>query len=299
MRELRYFVAVAEELNFSRAAERLGMAQPPLSRAISQLERRLGAKLFERDTRQVRLTKFGRTMLDEARYALDVLAGVTRRARRAALATPTLAVTAKPGIATGMLQRIVDAYAVLPGAARVEITVSGYRDQADMVRQGLADAALLSSWFDQRGLAVEPLTSDRRVAALPAGHRLARRNELRCRDLEGEPVPRWPQMTRAEHAYWSGRDPAAAGTEPYAIETGPMVNDPSQLIEVVALGKAVALIPEALADANPRPDVTYRPVTDASSYTIAIAWSEGSRAKHVSQFIHTATRLHHPQSKVS
>lgn len=288
-RELRYFVTVAEELNFSRAAARLGMAQPPLSRAIRQLERRLGANLFERDTHQVALTDLGRTMLDEARYALDVLAGVTRRARRAALATPTLAVTAKPGIATGMLHGIVDAYTTSPGAAHVEITVSGYREQADMLRDGRADIALLSSPFDRRGLDIEPLTTERRVAALPTGHPLTQHTELHCRDLEGQPVPRWPDTTPAEHAYWSGRD-RTAGTD---LPHGPLVNDPTQLIEVVALGQAVALIPQSLADANPRPDIAYRPVADATPYTIAIAWPESTRRHHVAEFVHTATRLHH------
>jgi DNA-binding transcriptional LysR family regulator len=302
LRELRYFVAVAEELNFSRAAERLGMAQPPLSRAIRQLERRLGASLFDRDTRQVALTDVGRTMLDEARFALDVLAGVSRRARRAALTTPTLVTTAKPGIATGMLRRIVDAYAARPGAARIETVVSGYREQADMVRDGRADVALLSSYFDQRGLDAEPLTTENRVAALPADHPLARRVELECRDLEGEPMPQWPQSTPAERAYWSGLDGNArwARADEHVAETlppGPLVSDSSQLLEVVALRQAVALIPQSLAADNPRPDIAYRPVTDATPYTIAVAWPEGSRSPHLAQFVQTATDLcQHPAS---
>lgn len=304
VRELRYFVTVADELNFSRAAERLGMAQPPLSRAIRQLERRLGGALFDRNTRRVVLTDLGKTVLDETRFALDVLAGVSRRARRAAQATPTLVVTAKPGIATGMLQRIVHAYDVLPGAARVEIAVSGYREQADMVRDGRADVALLSSYFDQRGLDAEPLTAEPRVVALPAGHPLARLDELRCRDLAGEPMPQWPRMTPAELAYWSGRDRAAARDQPGDPDTGaappgPPVSDPSQLLEVVALGQAVALIPRSLADANPRTDIAYRPAADATPYTVAIAWSEGSRGHHIAQFVRTATSLHQPQSLVS
>lgn len=293
-RELRYFVAVAEELNFSRAAERLGMAQPPLSRAIRQLERRLGADLFDRNTRRVELTDLGATVLDEARYALDTLAGVTRRAKRMAQAKPRLVVTAKPGVATGMLKRIVDEYATVPGAAQVEIVVSGYREQAEMVRDGRADAALLSSYFDPRGLDVEPVTTGRRVAALPAGHRLARHAQLRCRDLDGEPIPQWPQSSAAERAYWSGRDIASdPGHSPDTDLTpqGPVVGDPSQLIEAVALGQAVALIPEALAESNPHPDITYRPVVDASPYTIAIAWSAGSRARHLAPFVRIATSL--------
>lgn len=303
-RELRCFVAVADELNFSRAAERLGIAQPPLSRTIRLMERRLGAELFHRDTRTVALTDVGQAIVEEARFALEVLAGVSRRAHRAALPTPALVVTAKPGVATGMLRRIVDAYAARPGAARVEIAVSGYRDQADMVRDGRADAALLSSPFETRGLDVEPLTSEPRVAALPADHPLARQAELRCHDLHGEPMPQWPQSTPAERAYWTGRDLTLtrhAEPTPRTVPGtfGPAVSDPGQMIEVVALGQAVALIPRSVADGNQRPDIAYRPVTDASPYTIAIAWPETSRAPHLAQLVRTATDLHAAQSIAS
>src|SRR5690348_38763 len=82
--ELRYFVAVAEELNFGRAARRLGMAQPPLSRSIAQLERRLGATLLERTSRGVTLTGPGAVLLEEARAALEAVAAAERRTRRAA-----------------------------------------------------------------------------------------------------------------------------------------------------------------------------------------------------------------------
>lgn len=290
VRELRYFLAVAEELNFSRAAERLGMAQPPLSRAIRQMERRLGADLFTRDTRQVSLTPVGATLLDEARYVLEAVSAATRRTRRAAQATPTLVATAKPGVATGMLQRIVNAYAALPGTPPVEIVVSGFGEQDDMVRDGRADIALLSLPFDQRGLDAEPLTTEPRMAALPADHRLARRGTLRCHDLHSEPMPRWPHATPAEAAYWTGRDTASS-----AQPSGPVVSDPTQLLEVVGLGQAVALIPAWLAEQNPRPDIAYRPVADASPYTIAIAWPEGTRAQPIAQFVRVATELHQAQ----
>ncbi|MGB4776906.1 LysR family transcriptional regulator [Microbacterium sp.] len=182
VRDLRHFVAVAEQLNFSRAADQLGIAQPSLSRAIRSLETRWGAPLFERDTRSVRLTPFGAAMLDDARHALDVVAAVSRRAERAAATHPMLVVTAKPGIATGMLRQITRAYATTPGAIRTTTLVSGYREQADMVRDGRADVALLGSYFDARGLNTAQLSLESRVAALSARHRLASRAQLRCSD---------------------------------------------------------------------------------------------------------------------
>jgi len=296
VRELRYFVAVAQELNFSRAAERLGMAQPPLSRAIRQLERRLGVQLFERDTRRVALTAAGTTMLQEAPQALDAVAAVAARTRRAGATEPTLVVTAKPGVASGLLLRIVKSYAAVPGTPRVEIAVSGYRHQADMVRDGRADVALLSTPYDDTGLESEPLTSELRVAALPAGHMLARRRVLRCRDLDAELMPRFVGSTPEERVFWSGRDrdpsTPVTGLHPLDVPVqGPVVNDSTELLEVVALGQAVALIPLSLAETNPRPDIAYRPVEDASRYTVAIAWPEGTRARPIASFVRTAIDL--------
>jgi len=296
VRELRYFVAVAEELNFSRAAERLGIAQPPLSRAIRQMERRLGVELLVRDTHKVTLTEAGQTLLIEAHHALEVVSAAVHRTRRAGLSAPVLVLTAKPGVASGLLSRIVDSYRALPGTAKVNIVVSGYRQQAEMVRTGRADLALLSSPYDDTGLDTEQLTIEPRVAALPIGHELTRRGKLHCRDLAGLPMPQWPESSPTERAYWSGQDRDFSGTR--TIEprtdlqiTGPIVNDPTQLLEVVSLGQAVALIPLSLAQTNPRTDIAYRPVDDASPYTLAIAWPAGARARSTASFVRTAIDL--------
>ncbi|WP_306193256.1 LysR family transcriptional regulator, partial [Streptomyces sp. MK5] len=112
-RELRYFVAVAEELHFGRAAHRLGIAQPPLSRAIAGLERRLGAALLERGSRGVTLTGAGAVLLREARAALDAVEAAERRTRRAALAgtgRPAVVLAAKAGASSELLAKLLDAY---------------------------------------------------------------------------------------------------------------------------------------------------------------------------------------------
>lgn len=299
VRELRYFIAVAEELGIARAAQRLGMTQPPLSRAIRKMERRLGVQLFERGNRHITLTPAGRTLFHEARGVLDVISAAAQRTRRAAAVTPKLIVTAKPGIASTLLQRIVDRYAALPDTPSIEITVSGYGRQADMLRRGTADVALLTSPFDDRGLAMEPLVSEPRVAALPVGHELVDREVLCCKDLYPWPFPRWPQATLVERIYWSGRDRdpdfrpnghALAPSEPL-LPNGPVVHDVAELLEVVSLGQAVALIPASVAERNPRADICYRPVVDASPSTIAIAWPEQARARSVALFVRTALEL--------
>ncbi|SPL95964.1 putative lysR-type transcriptional regulator [[Actinomadura] parvosata subsp. kistnae] len=269
-RELRYFVAVAEELNFSRAADRLGIAQPPLSRAVRQLERRLDVRLFDRDTRTVTLTPAGLALLDEARHVLTTMAGLTRRIRRAAHPGTPLRVTAKAGMAAGMLRAITGHYTALPGAPAVDILVSGYREQAAMVRDGRADLALLTPPYEARGLELEALAEEPRMAALPTGHPLTRHPTLHPADLEGLPMPRGP-----------GED-----------GPGPVVHDSAQLLEVVGLGQAVALVPRYLADAHPRPDIVYRPLRDADPYTISVAWAEGNRSQAVALFVRAALELY-------
>ncbi|MFE6840339.1 LysR family transcriptional regulator, partial [Streptomyces sp. NPDC057705] len=107
VRELRYFIAVAEELNFSRAAQRLGMAQPPLSKAIAQMESRLGVRLLERTTRQVRLTNAGQVLLDQARIAVDAVHAAGRRVGREGPPTPQPLVAVKPGGGAELLRRIL------------------------------------------------------------------------------------------------------------------------------------------------------------------------------------------------
>ncbi|WP_331766737.1 LysR family transcriptional regulator [Embleya sp. NBC_00896] len=289
LRDLRYFRAVAEELNFSRAAERLGMTQPPLSRAITLLERRLGARLLERTSHHVALTPAGEVLFAESRTVLDALDGAVRRTRLAASGIPTLTVTAKPCVATDLLRRIVAAYGVLPGAPAVEIVVSGYGEQSAMVRDGRADVALLGSPYDRRGLDIEPLVEEPRVAALPAGHALAGRSVLTCRDFAGLAMPRWPAADAAEGDYWAGRDrePARAGE----AASGPVVHDNAQLLESVALGQAVALVPTSLAERNSRADIAFRPVSDASPYTIAVAWREGARSPWIARMVEVSVKV--------
>ncbi|GAB2607548.1 LysR family transcriptional regulator [Streptomyces capparidis] len=279
IRELRYFRAVAEELNITRAAARLGVAQPPLSRAMRRLERRLGVELFDRTGHRLALTRAGEVLLDEAAVVLDALGSAVRRTRRAGLPGRELVVTAKPGVATRLLLRIGERFRADPDAPELRVVVSGFGEQADMVRDGRADLAI-AACVDDRGLDIELLATEPRVAALPAGHELAGRDALGTADLRTEPAPRWSDPGVVDRDHWLGH--------PDRPDDGPVVRDSAQLLDVVALGQAVALVPASLAATNVRPDVVYRPVPDAAPYRTLALWRAGSRSPWIARFVRTA-----------
>ncbi|WP_153450225.1 LysR family transcriptional regulator [Streptomyces smaragdinus] len=289
VRELRYFVAVAEELNFSRAAQRLGMAQPPLSKAIARMESRLGVRLLERTTRQVRLTAAGQVLLEQARVAVDAVHAAGRRASRAGRPTPRLVVAVKPGGDGGLLREILVAYrgrgSQLPPP---EVVVGGSGEPVAMLRDGRADVALLRSPFDGRGLDSETLMVEPRLAVLPAAHRLAGRRQLRLTDLEGESIPRWKGAAPSAVAYYTGRDGAESGPAPAGAPEGPLVAGVEQLLEVVALGQAVAFLSLSTTERYQRPDIAYRPVSGLSPSAVVVAWPETSRSPAVAAFVRAA-----------
>ncbi|GHF39284.1 LysR family transcriptional regulator [Kitasatospora xanthocidica] len=279
-RELRYFVAVAEELHFGRAAERLGIAQPPLSRAIQQLERRLGAALLDRTSRTVTLTEAGSVLLAEGRAALDAVEAAERRTRRAALASagrPGLVLVTKASASRELLAELLDAYAAEPGAVPVDVILCGPAEQERFLREGRADVALLHRPFDSTaGFHTEELGTEGQVVVLPAGHPLTVRTHVHMADitgLPGLPLPRWP---------------CADGT--YQPGPGPQVRDHAQLLQLVALGRACAVSPESCR-AQLHSDLAAVPVLDAPKVTTVIAWPPHSRSRAVADLVRTATRL--------
>jgi DNA-binding transcriptional LysR family regulator len=278
-RELRYFVAVAEELHFSRAAARLGIAQPPLSRAISQLERRMGGPLLERNSRGVSLTDAGRVLLAEARAALDAVDAADRRTRRAMVSgdEPGLVLVSKAGASTELLTKLLDAYAAEPGSVKVEVTLCGIGEQGPQLRDGRADVALLHRPFDSTdGLDSEDLLTEGQVAVLPSGHPWATRSHLRLADLDE--IPDVPPM----------RWPSGGGTFPDG--PGPEIRDSTQLYQLIALGRAYTVLPES-ARAERHHGVATVPVLDAPEVTTVIAWPQHSCSLALATLVQTAIRL--------
>jgi DNA-binding transcriptional LysR family regulator len=271
-RELAYFVAVAEELHFGRAAQRLHMAQPPLSRAIAGLERRIGVALLRRTSRKVELTDAGEVLLREARKALSAIDAAIRRAERAGDAEQRLVVVTKPGGDAGMLPAVLDAYRREEGSVRVDVAVCGVGEAEAALRDGRADAGFLSpSHDDLAGLDTEELLTQPRVLVVPRDHPLANRAVVAVADLEGLPMARLPGAT-------------------WVSGVGPPIRDSAQLMTLIGLGQVVAVLPRSALDQLHR-DLVGVPVLDALPATTVLAWPEGTETPALAGLVRAARKV--------
>ncbi|MFD2466301.1 LysR family transcriptional regulator [Amycolatopsis silviterrae] len=266
-RELEYFLAVASELHFGRAAVRLSIAQPALSKAIQRIETRLGVPLFSRSSRHVELTAAGEALQEHGRHALNAVSAAARSARRAG--ESHLRLVLKPGGDAGLLSGILAEYSRHPDAHQVDILFSGPADRNDFLLSGRADVGLLFVPFDDlTGLAHEPLHAEDRVAIVPSTHRLAQRETVRMSELAGETLPSWKGV------------PGIEGS-------GPEVADVVQLLHLVSLGRMVGVLPRSLVDQVP-PGVLCVPLADAPPSQLVLAWNEQDRRPQVASFVTAA-----------
>ena len=275
LRELRYFTAVAEELHFGRAAQRLRMSQPPLSRAVRRLEQRLGVELFLRDRRGVQLTPAGEVLLVEARNVFDAAAAAVRRCARAAESDGRLVLVTKAGASHDLLHDLLDAYASRPDAVPVEVVLCEVGEQRHVLRQGRADVALVHSPYDVLDdFTTHELVTERQVAIVPRDHPLALRQQLtlaEVTDVPDLPIARWP---RHDGSYPPG--------------TGPEVRTQSEIAQLVALGRALLVIPES-SRAWQWPDHAAVPVLDAPLVTTLLAWPASTQSSRLDGLVQAAS----------
>jgi DNA-binding transcriptional LysR family regulator len=284
LRHLRYFVAVAETRNFTRAAERLHMAQPALSTRIRELEERLGVRLLDRTTRRVDLTPAGEELLGRARALLaehhaTVLAvrqvgGIATQVRLGLLGSSGADVI-------GPLLRAMGER--LPGLEVVPVSLV----LPSQVEHGEADVAFARLRPDETDLDVEVLVEEPRSLAMAADHLLAGRTDLRMAELVDEAFltqpaainPKWREAWLAEQ-HRHGLEGRIAAE----------VNNAGQLFGFLAAGRGVCLVPSAAARSMARPGVAFVPVVDAAPAVISLVWRPGAVSGSVLAVLTTEAR---------
>lgn len=278
LRKLRYFVAVAEELHFGRAADRLYITQPVLSRQVRQLEQELGTELLDRSSRRVELTEAGRLLLDEGRALLDASDAARRRMQGVADGVAVLRIGFFVGDDFSSALRAFQA----EQEERVEIELHRiyWDSQVDLLHKGLVDVAFVHLPIEQDGLELFPVRAEPRVAVLPRDHPEASAESTTIAALAEDPVI----IQRGAPAAWQAFhnvDPRADGRHPVA---GPAVDCIEEKLELVAAGQGISFVPASSAAVFLNANVAYVPVSDIPPIQICLAWREGDRSPLVRCF---------------
>jgi DNA-binding transcriptional LysR family regulator len=274
LRKLRYFVAVAEELHFGRAAERLHIAQPVLSRQIRALEDELKVQLFARDRRRTELTPAGEQLLVDARPLLAGANALRLRVGRAARGQNSFTVGFMPGlIVTAAVRALSERHPELT----VNVVRTSWDDQVEVVHDGRVDVSYIRLPVDQSGLTVRPLLTEPRVAVLPADHRLAGKETIAIADLADEhllqdpdAVPEWRDI--ATELRDGTRSPVGRF---HAVE---------EKLEHVATGRGITVLPLSTATFYTRPDIVHVTVRDIPPNQVCLAWEAGRRSPLIREF---------------
>lgn len=257
LRDLHRFAALAEERHFGRAAARLGMGQPQLSRALQRLERQVGARLLARTSRDVALTEAGAALLQDAQRLLEIAEGAPRRAREAARGEAgTLALGFSGSCAYAFLPAAIEGFRrARPGIAFMLREMAAER-QVEALREGSCDLCLRRAARIPEGFAGALVFEERLVAALPRTHALAGRARLSPADLAGSAFVAFPRGDGTEfHRQLLDLCEEAGFVPRIAQEVSPM----HALIGLVGAGVGVAIVPDSVRKLR-FAGVVYRPL---------------------------------------
>jgi DNA-binding transcriptional LysR family regulator len=260
MRKLRYFVAVAEELNFGRAAERLHIAQPVLSRQIRSFESELGVQLFARNSRGTQLTAAGKQLLEDARFLIAESKALQQRLSRVADPTVTVTVGVMPGL---MATAAAAAFEADDPSRRAVVVQLGWAEQVDVIHRGEVDVVYAREPIDHHGLGTAPLLEEPRDVVLSAADPLAKKNrsvrlaDLASRRLLQDPatLPEWYAIATPEH-----RRP------------GQMAHTVEEKLELVAAQAGFVILPRSTTAFYRRPDVRVLPIRDIGPSQVTLIW---------------------------
>jgi DNA-binding transcriptional LysR family regulator len=286
LRQLRYFVAVAEELHFTRAARRARIAQPTLSQQVRLLEKELGVTLFKRTKRRVELTHPGRIFLDEARRLLLGADEAVQAAQSAGAGQlGRLLVACGPSAGYVGLLGMLELYRRQSPRVSVRLLESPVADLLVAVEQGEADVGLFVPYFESSLVTREILLELPLLAALPKSHPLASSNRVSLKRLAEEPFILFGRRRGSGFHERILSMCHSSGFAPRVLERMEQIHT---LLYLVGAGYGVSLVPATL-DANRRGDVAFVPLQDPSAtLEFAMVWREDRVSPMVEGFLETA-----------
>jgi DNA-binding transcriptional LysR family regulator len=267
LRHLRYFVAVAEERNFTRAAERLCMAQPPLSRQIHQLEEELGVLLFEQGARPLRLTEAGEFFNVHARTVLAAAADLKSMTQRVGKKRRALAIGFVASTLYDLLPELVRRFRARYEDVEITFHEMTTMTQLQALKDGRIDVGFGRIEGDDPAIRRILLSEERLVAATSKGHPLARETApLRLRELQAETLIVYPGTPRPSFA-----DQVLAIFSQLGLQPGKVleVGELQIALGLAAAGQGVTVVPDGLLTMK-RDDITYRPIADRQAVSPVI-----------------------------
>jgi len=287
LRHLKYFVAVAEELSFARAARRVHIAQPSLTKQIRRLEQELGFPLFYRTNKRVELLDTGHVFLDEAQRLLREAEKAVQSVRRThAGQSGRLVIGFHPSAAMEVLPRILRIYHALYPDVIVELSEITSPKHSELLLDSTMSVGLLRSpsFLSRELFCFETIQRERFVVALPDSHPAAKQESIRIKALQGEPLivpPLQPGWGYSDAIFQIFRD---NGIEPQIAEEATQA---LAVVTLVAGGLGIALLPASVSNLR-LPGVAYRPIKGRSRTSdLAMVWKRDSRASTLRAFIDT------------
>ncbi|MEV6812216.1 LysR family transcriptional regulator [Micromonospora sp. NPDC051296] len=287
--EVETFLTLAEELHFGRTAERLRVTTGRVSHVVKKLERRIGAPLFARTSRVVRLTPIGRQLADDLTPLVAGMAEAVRRATEAGRGvTGRLRVAFLGEWTAPVLLRAVELFTRRHPECQVEVREVQLFNSRQSLEDGTVDILIAAYPFD--GMACgPPLLSEARVLAVAANHRLAHAESVSLEVLADHPVVQYPAATSAEFKRDRTPEHTPAG---HPVPRGPVGNTFSEMLTLVAMGRGVLPVGEQARHYYPRPDVAYVPIRDAPPIRRGLVWREDNTTARVRAFVRAASDAH-------
>lgn len=284
-RKLRYFLAVAEELHFGRAADRFFVAQQAMSKQIRDLESGVGAVLFRRTTRKVELTAAGEALATATRRALSALDEGVRDSQRANRnEAGQLSVGFRLGAALELTGPILDAFRRRHPTIDMDLRELDFEDPWGGLYDGSVDVAFVRAPVDASSLHFEQLFTEPRVVAICIAHPLAEQDTVSVTEILHLPIVVSASTDDVWQSYWTLGEHRDAGTAAQIINS----TSHTEEMELVSAGMACSVTVAAAARFTPHPGVAYRPIADVEPSSLGLAWRPDHFDASIGRFVATA-----------